>query len=93
MGAPSILGAVAGDENAPVRRVQLPEFAGRMRVVSQNFLRHVHREGHAVQVWVVNERADILRLLDWGVDGIIWTVPTLPSPRATTSGLDHDHRR
>jgi glycerophosphoryl diester phosphodiesterase len=50
---------------------QLPEKAGRMRVVSRAFLHHVHREGHAVQVWVVNERADIERLLDWGVDGII----------------------
>jgi glycerophosphoryl diester phosphodiesterase len=50
---------------------QLPEKAGRMRVVSRAFLRHVHREGQAVQVWVVNERADIERLLDWGVDGII----------------------
>lgn len=50
---------------------QVPEKAGRMRVVSRAFLRHVHREGHVVQVWVVNERADIERLLDWGVDGII----------------------
>lgn len=56
---------------------QVPEFAGRMRVVSRNFLRHVHREGHAVQVWVVNARADMERLLDWGVDGIISDVPDL----------------
>ena len=42
-----------------------------MRVVSRGFVRHVHREGHSVQVWVVNERGDIERLLDWGVDGII----------------------
>jgi glycerophosphoryl diester phosphodiesterase len=55
----------------PYSAFQVPEFAGRMRVVSENFLRHVHREGHAVQVWVVNERHDIARLLDWGVDGII----------------------
>jgi glycerophosphoryl diester phosphodiesterase len=61
----------------PYFAFQLPEFAGRMRVVSQNFLRHVHREGHAVQVWVVNERADILRLLDWGVDGIISDRPDI----------------
>ena len=61
----------------PYVAFQLPEFAGRMRVVSQNFLRHVHREGHAVQVWVVNERADILRLLDWGVDGIISDRPDI----------------
>jgi glycerophosphoryl diester phosphodiesterase len=55
----------------PYCAFQLPEVAGRMRVVSRNFLRHVHREGHVVQVWVVNERDDIGRLLDWGVDGII----------------------
>jgi glycerophosphoryl diester phosphodiesterase len=54
---------------------QVPEHAGRMRVVSRNFVRYVQREGHAVQVWVVNERADIQRLLDWGVDGIISDVP------------------
>jgi glycerophosphoryl diester phosphodiesterase len=56
---------------------QLPEKAGRMRVVSPRFLRHVKREGHAVQVWVVNERADIERLLDWGVDGIISDRPDI----------------
>lgn len=56
---------------------QVPEKAGRMRVVSRAFLRHVHREGHAVQVWVVNERADIERLLDWGVDGIISDRPDI----------------
>ena len=56
---------------------QVPEKAGRMRVVSRAFLKHVHREGHVVQVWVVNERADILRLLDWGVDGIISDRPDI----------------
>ncbi len=56
---------------------QVPEKAGRMRVVSPAFVRHVHREGHAVQVWVVNERADVARLLDWGVDGIISDRPDI----------------
>ncbi len=55
----------------PYCAFQVPEFAGRMRVVSRHFLRYVHREGHVLQVWVVNERADIRRLLDWGADGII----------------------
>jgi glycerophosphoryl diester phosphodiesterase len=55
----------------PYHAFQLPECAGRMRVVSRPFLRYVHREGHAVQVWVVNDAPDIRRLLDWGVDGII----------------------
>jgi glycerophosphoryl diester phosphodiesterase len=56
---------------------QVPEFAGRMRVVSRNFIHHVHREGHAIQIWVVNARADMHRLLDWGADGIISDVPDL----------------
>jgi glycerophosphoryl diester phosphodiesterase len=56
---------------------QVPERAGRLRVVTPNFIRHVHREGHAVQVWVVNTRADMHRLLDWGIDGIISDVPDL----------------
>jgi glycerophosphoryl diester phosphodiesterase len=54
---------------------QVPERAGRMRVVSPAFVRHVHREGQVLQVWVVNERADVHRLLDWGVDGIISDIP------------------
>jgi glycerophosphoryl diester phosphodiesterase len=54
---------------------QVPEYAGRMRVVSPAFVRHVHREHHAIQVWVVNDPADMRRLLDWGVDGIISDVP------------------
>jgi glycerophosphoryl diester phosphodiesterase len=55
----------------PYVAFQVPEKAGRMRVVSPAFVRHVHREGHVLQVWVVNERDDVERLLDWGVDGII----------------------
>lgn len=50
---------------------QVPEFTGRLRVVSPSFVRQVHKQGQVMQVWVVNERRDILRLLDWGVDGII----------------------
>jgi glycerophosphoryl diester phosphodiesterase len=61
----------------PYCAFQVPEYAGRMRVVSPNFVRHVQREGHAVQVWVVNDHAGINRLLDWGVDGIISDVPDL----------------
>ena len=56
---------------------QVPEYAGRMRVVSPAFVRHIHREDHAIQVWVVNDPGDMRRLLDWGVDGIISDVPDL----------------
>jgi glycerophosphoryl diester phosphodiesterase len=61
----------------PYFAFQLPEMAGRMRVVSPALVQLIHRQGHVVQVWVVNERADVLRLLDWGVDGIISDRPDL----------------
>lgn len=50
---------------------QVPERSGRTRVVSPRFVEHAHRAGVAVKVWTVDERADVERLLDWGVDGII----------------------
>jgi glycerophosphoryl diester phosphodiesterase len=61
----------------PYYAFQLPEFAGRMRVVSPAFVQLIHRQGQAVQVWVVNERDDVRRLLDWGVDGIISDRPDI----------------
>jgi glycerophosphoryl diester phosphodiesterase len=50
---------------------QVPERSGRTTIVTPYFVEHAHRAGVAVKVWTVDERADIERLLDWGVDGII----------------------
>lgn len=61
----------------PYVAFQVPEFTGRLRVVSPAFVRQVHKQGQVLQVWVVNERHDILRLLDWGVDGIISDRPDI----------------
>ena len=56
---------------------QVPERAGRLRVVSRRFVRAVHRAGCAVHVWTVNEEADMRRLFDWGIDAIITDRPDL----------------
>lgn len=61
----------------PYVAFQVPEYAGRLRVVSPPFVRQVHKQGQVMQVWVVNERDDIRRLLDWGVDGIISDRPDI----------------
>ena len=61
----------------PYAAFQVPEYAGRMRVVSTAFVRQVHKQGHVLQVWVVNDPDDIRRLLDWGVDGIISDRPDI----------------
>jgi glycerophosphoryl diester phosphodiesterase len=56
---------------------QVPERAGRLRVVSRRFIRAAHRARCAVHVWTVNDEADMVRLFDWGVDGIITDRPDL----------------
>jgi glycerophosphoryl diester phosphodiesterase len=61
----------------PYVAFQVPERAGSLRVVSRGFVRQVHAEGATVQVWVVDQPHDVIRLFDWGVDGIISDRPDL----------------
>jgi glycerophosphoryl diester phosphodiesterase len=56
---------------------QVPELNGRTRIVSPRFIRYAHRGGLKVQVWTVDEEADMRRLLGWGVDGLISNWPDL----------------
>lgn len=56
---------------------QVPETSGSTRVVSPRFVEYAHKAGVAVQVWTVNDPADMRRLLDWGVDGLISDRPDL----------------
>lgn len=64
----------------PYVAFQVPERAGRLRVVTPGFLRQAHREGQVVQVWVVDVEADADRLLNWGVDGLISDRPDITVP-------------
>lgn len=62
------------------RAFQVPERAGRLRVVTPAFVRRARRERAAVQVWTVDTPDDVRRLLAMGVDGVIsdrpdWAVP------------------
>jgi glycerophosphoryl diester phosphodiesterase len=59
----------------PYRAFQVPERAGRLRVVSRRFVRAVHRARCAVHVWTVNDEPDMRRLFDWGIDAIITDRP------------------
>lgn len=66
----------------PVQRTeyggyQVPETAGTIRVVSPTFLRHAHDAGLEVQVWTVDDEADMKRLLAWGADALISNRPDL----------------
>jgi glycerophosphoryl diester phosphodiesterase len=53
------------------RELQVPERAGSTVIVTPQFIAHAHRAGLPVRIWTVDERDDMLRLLDWGADSII----------------------
>jgi glycerophosphoryl diester phosphodiesterase len=61
----------------PYRAFQVPEQAGRLKVVTPRFIRAAHKRDLSLYVWTVNEEADMQRLFDLGVDGIITDRPDL----------------
>jgi glycerophosphoryl diester phosphodiesterase len=56
---------------------QVPEIFGTTRVVSRRFVKAAHRARRLVQVWTVNDVADMRRLIEWGVDALITDRPDL----------------
>jgi glycerophosphoryl diester phosphodiesterase len=55
----------------PYAAFQVPESAGRLRVVTPAFVKQVHAEDATIQVWVIDRPDDVKRLFTWGVDGVI----------------------
>ncbi|TKV28939.1 glycerophosphodiester phosphodiesterase [Arthrobacter sp. NamB2] len=54
-----------------VQALQVPETYRGMRVVTGRFVDACHAAGLQVHVWTINDRADMDRLLDLGVDGLV----------------------
>jgi glycerophosphoryl diester phosphodiesterase len=54
---------------------QIPEWAGRTRVVSRRFVMDAHAAGLGVQVWTIDTEEDARRLFDLGVDAVITDRP------------------
>ncbi|RXZ50523.1 glycerophosphodiester phosphodiesterase [Agromyces fucosus] len=51
--------------------LQVPERIGVLPLVTERFVAAAHRAGAEVHVWTVNDPADMTRLLDLGVDGLV----------------------
>lgn len=51
--------------------IQIPERWKGVQVLSPRLIRHAHNAGVEVHVWTVNDPADMHRLLDLGVDGLV----------------------
>ena len=56
--------------------LQVPPRAGRLTVVNERFVRNARRKGIHVHVWTIDDPAEMHRLLDLGVDGIMTDEPT-----------------
>ncbi|EYB68830.1 glycerophosphoryl diester phosphodiesterase [Deinococcus phoenicis] len=61
----------------PGRAAQVPVRSGNIEVVTPAFVRAMHARGVAVQVWTVNDPAEMRRLSRMGVDGILTDRPDL----------------
>ena len=59
----------------PGAALQIPETFGPLRLVTPESLAAARAAGLEVHVWTVNEVADIRRLLDLGVDGVMSDYP------------------
>ncbi|MEA5455886.1 glycerophosphodiester phosphodiesterase [Sinomonas sp. JGH33] len=70
-GAPAVPAGVLRRFLHDVDCFQVPEGQGRLPVVTPAFLARSHALGKQVHVWTVNEAADMSRLLDLGVDGLV----------------------
>jgi glycerophosphoryl diester phosphodiesterase len=57
--------------------VQVPPRAAGLRLVDERFLSYAHDCGLPVHVWTVDAPAEITRLLDVGVDGIMTDEPAI----------------
>jgi glycerophosphoryl diester phosphodiesterase len=62
---------------APGTALQVPPAHGGIDIVTATSVAAAHRVGLEVHVWTVNEVAEIDRLLDLGVDGVMSDLPGL----------------
>jgi glycerophosphoryl diester phosphodiesterase len=80
MGPRQVARLVAASRGVPSGRftaacVQVPVKRGPLPLVTERFLSTAHQRGLKVHVWTVNDPAEMRRLLDMGVDGVMTDAP------------------
>lgn len=58
-----------------MQALQVPEYAGGIHVLTEDFVKAAHERNLEVHAWTVNEEQDMRRLLGIGLDGIMTDYP------------------
>ena len=89
------LGAVAGDGPMPtqVDLFQVPPSFGETAIVTSESVDMAHAHGVAVHVWTIDDPAEMHRLLDLGVDGIMTDRPSVLRSVLEARGVWHEGDR
>jgi glycerophosphoryl diester phosphodiesterase len=66
-----------GRPRGPSRIAQVPVRQGRVVVADARFVARAHAAGVAVHIWTIDDAAEMERLLDLGVDGIMTDRPAV----------------
>lgn len=69
------LAFLAGIYSPPAMALQLPEYSGSIHLLTPPLVQGAHGRNLSVHPWTINEVADMQRMLDLGVDGIITDYP------------------
>ena len=72
--------------------VQIPESYNGRSVITRSFVAAIKRKGLVLHIWTVNDPADMSRLIDAGVNGIISDFPDRLLALVAPEGALHGHR-
>lgn len=66
---------LAASFSPEMQALQVPERAGVLRVLTRDFVEAAHGRNLRVHAWTINDEADMRRLIDVGVDGVMTDYP------------------
>ena len=56
---------------------QIPEYQGKIKVLSKSLIKILHKKGVKVHIWTVNNKNDMIRFIKMGVDTVMTDDPRL----------------